>query len=525
MSDTCISLSESTACPAFNASSISTNSTLYADFPFLQYVSNVTDFDTQLRSYVSEAYVKAEYVDLFGCQGVNLTDTADYYARYTTSVICNGIVQSSKSDCHLSTDDSMPLCAATCALKATSEEEIVVNSNLCQNVSSDYMSQVRADFTVCALPADSLTGTCISGSDNEPKNCGYGPNLLGLCQYCDATSTDSCCTAANSTTRCSNVTIPSTTATIQPVIPTSSTSTATADASHSHGLSGGEIAGVVVGSVAGFALLAGLAAFLILCLRRRRRANREIGLNQPNPQRKGMSAMQYVQSPQGYEVVPGGRVARMSALREVPSQSPARSRNSAAVFSSAKYSDTSDSEGYRASPGTMSKRIPPVTGKRNGSLSSNSIFAGIDSDTSPRSGTNGQFSSPEAVTSGQSEQLPFFRDYYSQDDIYAGDQVAVLWAYQPRAGDEFELDRGEMLKVIGIWDDGWATGVRLPERAEDFDAMHREQRDSGVSHGSRRLAVSPAPSGDIKAFPLVCVCLPQHWRKIVEGEVPEEDES
>lgn len=74
-----------------------------------------------------------------------------------------------------------------------------------------------------------------------------------------------------------------------------------------------------------------------------------------------------------------------------------------------------------------------------------------------------------------------------------------------------------MLKVIGIWDDGWATGIRVPETAEDYDARHRKQRDSGVSNGSQRLAASPSPTGDIKAFPLVCVCLPQHWRKIIEG--------
>ena len=128
------------------------------------------------------------------------------------------------------------------------------------------------------------------------------------------------------------------------------------------------------------------------------------------------------------------------------------------------------------------------------------------------------------MTSGQSEQLSYFRDYYSQDDIAAGDKVAVLWAYSPRAGDEFELDRGEMLKVIGIWDDGWATGVRLAERAEDYDISHREQRDSGVSSGSQRPGPSPAPSGEIKAFPLVCICLPQYWRKIIDGGVQEDDE-
>jgi hypothetical protein len=29
---------------------------------------------------------------------------------------------------------------------------------------------------------------------------------------------------------------------------------------------------------------------------------------------------------------------------------------------------------------------------------------------------------------------------------------------------------------------------------------------------------SVADDGDVKAFPLVCVCLPQHWRKTIEGD-------
>jgi len=38
--------------------------------------------------------------------------------------------------------------------------------------------------------------------------------------------------------------------------------------------------------------------------------------------------------------------------------------------------------------------------------------------------------------------------------MHPGDKVAVLWAYAPRAPDEFELDRGDMIKIVGIWDDG-----------------------------------------------------------------------
>lgn len=436
------------------------------------------------------------------------------------------------NECNLSITQAEPLCADTCALQATSEEEIMINKNLCSSINPavDYMAQIRSDFTVCSNPKNSLSGTCVEGSVNEPHNCGFASNTIGLCSYCSSgsvNSTDPCCMTSKTASRCSGVSLPSTTATLQPIATT--TLPAGAGAGHGHGLSGGAIAGIVIGSVVGAAVLLALAILLWVCARRRR-SQSDAGLNQPNPQRKGASPpMQQIDSPRtptAMNLVPGGRVTRMSALREIPGSSPAYSRTSAAMFGGAKYSDSSDSEAMGASPGTMSRRVPPRTGKRQGSLSSGSALAGLESDSSPRSGTVGsgtvQYSSPEQVTSGQSEQLSYFRDYYSQDDIHPGDKVAALWAYAPRAGDEFELDRGDMLKVIGIWDDGWATGVRLPEGAEDYDVRHREQRDSGVSNGS--LKASPAPSGEIKAFPLVCICLPQHWRKIIEGSV-EEDEA
>lgn len=394
---------------------------------------------------------------------------------------------------------------------ATSEGRIAVNDNLCPGRRSDYVEQIRSDFTICTGPDRSLSSTCISAADNEPNECGYRSNLMGLCSFCGTSttnSTDSCCINANASSRCEGVDIPTPSTSFTPI---STSDDMGDDSGDDGGLSGGQIAGIVIGAVAGFALLAALIAFaFIYYCRRKREADDDNSLNRPNPQRKG-SPMQQTGS-QMFGAAPG-RVARMSALREAPSASPGHSRNSEAFFS-AKYSDSSDSEGF-ASPGAMNKKIPPTTGKRHGSLSSHSALAGTGSDTSPRSGTAGQYSSPEGLTSGQSEQLSSFQDYYSQDDIHPGDKVAVLWAYQPRAGDEFGLDRGEMLKIIGIWDDGWATGVRVPENAEDYDVRHREQRDSGVSHRSQR--TSPAPSGDIKAFPLVCVCLPQHWRKIIDG--------
>uniref|UniRef100_A0A093VF94 Rho guanine nucleotide exchange factor 5 n=1 Tax=Talaromyces marneffei PM1 TaxID=1077442 RepID=A0A093VF94_TALMA len=523
---TCISLQNSTTCSAFNVSSISTtDTTVVGYYPFLKNVHNVDEFDRQLTAYANNAYVQQQYASRIGCTAVNLTDTSDYYARYTISVICNGIVQNSKIPCGLTESQSPPLCATTCASYATSEEEIAINRQTCATTLPTYMDQIRADFIVCSMPADSLTGLCITGEMNERENCGYSSNLPGLCSYCASSSpnaTDSCCINSKASTRCSNVDIPSTSS-IPPLFTVTAMATTTPDSvgnsSGSH-LSGGQIAGVVVGSVAGIAILAGLIMFLLFCLRRRRNSANSDVFNKPTPKRSNqpMQMAPVVAAQRSLEPVPGGRVARMSALQaEVDDSDRGASRG---MFAAAgKYSDTSDSEGLVSSPESRSRRRAPVAGRRQGSLSSTSVL-GMDADSSPLSGTAGQFSSPDGVASGQSEQLPYFRDYYSQDDIHPNDKVSVLWAYQPRAADEFDLDRGDMLKIVGIWDDGWATGVRINDRAEDFEDEHNVQRDSGVSNGSQaRRNSSPQPRGEIKAFPLVCVCLPHHWRKIIDGDI------
>lgn len=202
---------------------------------------------------------------------------------------------------------------------------------------------------------------------------------------------------------------------------------------------------------------------------------------------------------------PSGRVARMSALEGPSSDSPSHaSPLTAGVAGTSRrpFADTSESEAYDDTPESRRPGLPVVTGRRNGSLSSQSVLGALDDHSSPQSGSGVQFSSPEGISSGQSEQLPAFRDYYSQDEIHPNDKVATLWAYQPRAGDEFALERGDMLKVVGIWDDGWATGVRIDERAEEYVGKDKIQRDSGVSNGSGRKGESPPPSGEIKAFPV-----------------------
>lgn len=409
------------------------------------------------------------------------------------------------------------------ALFAISEQEITASPDLCGNPSSNAINEIRADFTRCALPARSLSGTCINAVDNEPSECGYQSNLQGLCSFCaqsSPNSTDSCCVNANVEARCQGVELPTTTS-MPPLFPSSTaaapTGTTSNAAASGSSLSGGAIAGIVIGSLVAAALI--LAGVIFFCIQMRKRRQSQHGsiLNTPSPSRQNVPgpAMSYGgDGHAGAAVLPGARVARMSALED--SSSSGRHSSRAGGTLTTAYG-THREDAYD-SPGSARSHLGAALPKREGSLSSHSALAARSGHSSPLSGSNPDrnFSSPEGVASGQSEQLQFFKDYYSQDDIHPNDTVAVLWAYQPRANDEFELERGDMLKVVGIWDDGWATGVKLSESTEQWEARKALQRDSGVSNGSRR-SQSEGES-DIKAFPLVCVCLPQHWRKTIEGD-------
>ena len=500
------------------------------------------------------------YESTFHCQGVKLSKANDLYARYTTTVVCNALVQMSISDCNLSSENSRPVCADTCAEYAQSEVYFTSDDDFCSKPSSDLSDLIRADFITCSLPKGALESTCITGGDNEPNNCGYGNSTVGLCSYCaegGTNSTDTCCYNAGAESKCKNVHLPTITSTMIFTAPTqSSTSTSGStssgsavktssaqgatgssspdsdqgDSNHHHGLSGGAIAGIVIGSIVGVILIALLLFLCVRILRRRSTASQKDSiLNQPSPARRGPTMSQTVQEPpSGYEVLPGGRIARMSALEGHSGDSPTHHHGASFASGAAGFGagygagktrgvdtqSSSDEQYDSPSSGNAPLRPPPMNPRRQGSLSSNSA---LGAGSAPQSPVSAGQSSPQGINSQQSEQLPFFKDYYSQDDIHPSDRVAVLWAYQPRAADEFGLERGDMLKVVGIWDDGWATGVMLDERAENWEAR-RAQRDSGVSNAEAIQDPSPVASGEIKAFPLVCVCLPEHWKKTIDGD-------
>jgi hypothetical protein len=114
LAQSCIPLTDSSECRAFNSASISTNSALTGLFPFLASVTDTSSFDTQLQQYISNGFIQQRYSDLIGCSRFDSSNSSNYYARYTASVLCNAIVQNSISACGLTGDATRPLCANTC---------------------------------------------------------------------------------------------------------------------------------------------------------------------------------------------------------------------------------------------------------------------------------------------------------------------------------------------------------------------------------------------------------------------------
>ncbi|KAM0717339.1 hypothetical protein Q7P37_007191 [Cladosporium fusiforme] len=531
--DSCISLADSNACRAFNASSISTDSTLTGLFPFLSDVTDAESFDTEIENYINGDYAQTKYQQLLGCDDSTSDNTTAFYARYTTSVICNAIIQNSAEPCGLDSDATRPLCADSCAEYALSEQEIAA-SDVCGTADSDTLTQIRADFTNCALPADSLSGACIPAVENEPDNCGFNSNLGSLCLYCSSSSpnaTDSCCVFSETEERCDDVSLPViASSSLSPIVTTLTTgaessptseSSPTAAATH-RGLTGGQIAGIVVGAVLGALALLALIIFGCVLLRKRRSRSPATSIfNQPSTMKQTPPASSYTdaggeKNRAGMSVLGGGRVTRMTAIEH--SNSPTPDEQSPILATGAAGGKSSSEED---SPTTRRHMPPPRTGARNGSLSSNAQLT--PGATTATTGGGFDSSSPDWTSpesAGQSEQLSFFKDYYSSDEIHPTSIVAALWAYEPRAADEFHLERGDLVKVVGIWDDGWATGVRVRGKAEDWKP--NMQRDSGMTDHEARTQQNGEAGGEVKAFPLVCVCLPQHWRKTIEGDSTED---
>lgn len=255
----------------------------------------------------------------------------------------------------------------------------------------------------------------------------HSDNLPGLCLYCatnSPNSTDTCCYNSNAEQRCENVNLPTTTS-LPPIFtttvtPSAATGSVAPSSNSGSGLSGGQIAGVTVGALAGVVLI----ALIILFLGKRRKRESSPAFNQqPRQHRSASMTLNPVTAAnvaQGYEVLTGGRIARMSALEGVNGVSgldPSLSVMTGGVVRGHRTIDNSSSSDYGLEESPQSnttrrysppgRQLHPPPRDRNASLSSNSVLMS-DNPTSPMTESSRDVSSP-GFSSPQSEQLPYFK--------------------------------------------------------------------------------------------------------------------
>lgn len=186
----------------------------------------------------------ARYEEGFRSTAIGLGNPSRLYARFTTSVICNDIIQNSSKACGVAPQKAPPpLCADSCVCMemgilihpspiltfkpteqyqyAQSEQNIILDPEVGGTPRSDYHTLLESDYKSCAEHARSAL-TCLDAYDNESKgatsqqhggNCGFGSNIDELCRYCNSgskasTASDaSCCDRADAAARCKNVVI------------------------------------------------------------------------------------------------------------------------------------------------------------------------------------------------------------------------------------------------------------------------------------------------------------------------------
>ncbi|OLL26121.1 hypothetical protein NEOLI_000627 [Neolecta irregularis DAH-3] len=515
----CIQLLDSKLCPSFNNFYISTSAS--SVFPFMNYISSVKDFDMGLQEYIKQDYVRTKYIDVMHCENIDLVNTTELYARFTTTVLCSAIVAESRGTC--SSGEPPVVCAETCGEFAQSEYSILFTPQLCNGTYNNRADLLRSDFTICSNPSGSLDpNLCVEGLANERNNCGYGTNLVQLCEFCNSPSNASsiCCSNSDLST-CKHINLP-----VSPTIPASLLPTpgsvAPMASSTIHGDTGLSPARIAV------------AFALIFAIFRRRLNVTGNAFNQNYPPSSRRQKMKQNIPPSQLYATPPGGVARLSALRQPDDDEEEFALRSTQppLPSKQEQMRTREISGPEGSistssmtPTSISKSLkPPLrANEKRSSGSSGLVPMTVLTSSSPNSGppVSQHPSYTETISNSEgdmAESMNEYSDHYSSKIITPGSFAAALWTYEPKMADEMALERGDLVKIVAVWNDGWATGIKTSRKIWHQDVVDREVRESASTmhsatpllHGEEETFVS-----EIKAFPLVCVCHKSAWSEII----------
>ncbi|PWN31618.1 uncharacterized protein FA14DRAFT_91499 [Meira miltonrushii] len=416
----CISLQGSKQCPAFQDQYINPQN-LSGAWPWMAQVSDVTSFDDQFSQYWTDPTRFTRTKINIGLQ-CNRTGSANVTLQYERTVYCAEFTQISYSaQCNAGTQAKM-VCQNTCRQYAASEQAIVANPAICAPTSiltaqhnATRSQTLTKDFTQCTdwnSLATNNSNTCVEGSANE-GNCGYGPYTSAqLCQACDPSGNNtisSCCTASNTNlSDCASFGYPGA-ARVAAAASASSSSSSAAAASDTNGssaasrynksgpdLSGGQLAGVIVGCIVGALLLGALIAFLLF----------------------GSPEM---------EKSAGGpsNAMNMNALGAAGLGAGAAGIGAAGF--AAHHHEQEQQQQQQQRPAS------PTTRPTSQALTSSS---GGDKGAT----------------------VPMVRDQYTGQDIHVGEEVVAIYPYNASLNDELTLEPEQRVTIVRLYDDGWALG-------------------------------------------------------------------
>ncbi|KAG4306419.1 hypothetical protein PORY_000407 [Pneumocystis oryctolagi] len=551
----CISLSGSTSCPSFNTSLISTS--INNTFPFLSSVSTTKDFDRKFESYIRENYTIGKYGNYYKCLTENILNIDDFYARYTRTVLCASIVQESIIACNLTAADSPPICADTCA-EWVSSQALILQRHCTNRTLKNDLSLIRVDFEICTSPSASFSLECIKGRSNEPQSCGFGTNILGLCQYCNSFSQDSidtCCIVSN-LSQCSvfnystSVNIPSY------LIPNSTTSASLLNVTNSSslpvapinkqekniaGLSKKTISFIIILSIIIVLIILSLLILLIILSYTRRR-NKDIiseqlnNLNQIFSRNKDLhkddfssffktnsSALNYnsvsaEKNPDHFNaIIPVDTEEKMHPFTNNENK---QIRNFSNFYNIANLSKSYKSQ----NPTSFSLNLNSYRTLNHHSSQMTENNPGTINTSAFRSSKSRPASSIGEDRISIFPTIMSMKDYYSDHQITRNTEVVALYMYKPKMPDEMTLEKGDIIHVVSVWDDGWCSGIKTGKMS-NFDSEKNTSKDDIEyleninKNASESKTQAQTDELIIKVFPLVCVCHKDSWKKIVISDI------
>ncbi|EMR09196.1 hypothetical protein PNEG_02533 [Pneumocystis murina B123] len=553
----CISLSGSKSCPSFNTSSISTiaNNT----FPFLSLVNNVNEFDEQLESYIINYYTKNKYGNFYGCSMEDISDTNKFYARFTKTILCASVIQESIVACNLTAANSRPVCADTCA-EWTSSEAFILQHYCTNRTLENDLSLIRFDFAVCTSPSASFSLECIKGKSNEPQSCGFGTNILGLCQYCNSSfsnSIDTCCALSNLSSCASlnySISIPSLTDLI-PTFTTPITSNTISSSSlptipineqeksNTAKLSQKTMSFIIILSIIIIIIILSLLILLIILSfnKRRKIRNTMSKLNsakQPfieeDPYKRNYLSLFRTENNSNtlnYNTLPiqkNSDYFNRTIITSTPEKELLSANNENKQVKSYKnfyniadlnknhklYQNTTPSSLKFDSYKSLNHHASQIT--ENNSESINTIAL-----KNPKSRPTSSIGQDRVAI------LPIvmsMKDYYSDHQITRNTEVVALYIYEPKMPDEMILERGDIIHVVSVWDDGWCSGIKIG-KLDNFNTKkntfknnikYLQSTNKNVSKLETEIQIDELT---IKAFPLVCVCHKDSWKDVIESDI------